>query len=566
MRKQYEAFDILAVGRRARNYLTRMVDDAHDCLPYWYVQINSVPAYARHVRVDDAELVASWYEALVSVRHMLGPEERAAEVEEALLRHLLESWGPQGLRYHKPYAWTKTIHASFHEMGYVLSALNRVLTEHPGHTEAEQLAAGLVRGMRGLVWERTTATFWSGDWDLGEKIYEFPGDVYLRDGGFVPARVTGRGEECIRNAVLLQPLVQRAEKFNDEVALDLAEGIANHLLGLARYFNWKGEFFGHVHSAVWFAAGLARLGRIMNNERYVTRAHDIYRYVLSLSSAFGWVPEYAQWRPLNEEHCETCCIKDMIECGFELIECGYDYWDVINKFTRNQLVEQQIKDGCFVSVDNTRPDENGYTWREIDQRVVGGWSGGAEPNSISLARFRSIAGCCAGTAPQALHMVWERIVEQRNGSVYVNFPMTHCHALADVTAGYPNEGFVRVKAGQPGRYIVRVYAWMGQQLELLVNGAQRPVLFREGGVCVEGVGAGDVIELRHVLRDEEKCEKARGQEYHVIWRGPDVVEMKEAGAPLRLYQRTLGVPKEYPQPVRVHGNGEVAMRPTGQKG
>ena len=564
MRKQYEAFDLLAVARRARNYLTRMVDDACDCLPYWFVQINENPAYARHVRVDDAELVASWYEAIVCVRHILGADARATAVEQAFIRHLLKSWGPQGLRYHEPYPWSNTNHASFHEMGYVLNALNRLLLEQPGHAEAEQRTRELVRGLRGLVVQRRTATFWSGDWALPEKVYEFPGDVYLRDGGFVPERVTGRGEECIRNAVLLMPLAVRADLFKDEVALDVAEGIANHLLGLSRYFNWKGEFFGHVHSAVWFAAGLARLGRITNNLRYVTRANDIYRYVLGLSSPFGWVPEYAQWRPINEEHCETCCIKDMIECGFELIDCGYDYWDVINKFTRNQLAEQQIQDGSFVGVDNTRDDKDGHTWRAMDERVVGGWSGGAEPNSLSLARFRSIAGCCVGTAPQALEMVWQRIVTHRDGTLHVNLPMTHTSALADVAIGYPNAGWLRVTAKMPGTYLVRVFDWMGPCLELTVDGVRRPVVFADGCVCCEDLRAGQVMTLAHPLQETVRNETARGTEYRVTWRGPDVVRMDPPGLPLKLYQRECGVANQYPQPAAA-GSGPVSMRPTEQK-
>ena len=49
--KQYETFSLEDVARRARHYLTNMVDEEYDYLPYWYVQINEAPAYAKHVRV-----------------------------------------------------------------------------------------------------------------------------------------------------------------------------------------------------------------------------------------------------------------------------------------------------------------------------------------------------------------------------------------------------------------------------------------------------------------------------------------------------------------------------------
>jgi len=563
--KQYETFDLAAVAERARHYLTHMVDEAYDYLPYWYVQINEAPAYAKHVRVDDAELVASWYEAIVSVRHILGPESLATEVEEAFRRHLMKSWGPKGLRYHEDYPWAQTNHSSFHEMAYILGALNRILEEHPDDTEAERRASELVRGMRELVVERKIRTFWSGDYVYSDKIYEFPGDVYLRDGGWVPERVTGRGEMSIRNGMMLHSLVVRAERHGDEVALDLAEGMANHLLGLSRYFNWKGEFFGHVHSAVWVASGLARLGRLMKNDFYIEKAGKIHAYVKSISSSFGYVPEYAQWYPQTEVHCETCCIKDMIQASLELIDCGRDHWDLVHRYVRNQLTEQQVQDGSFVSVDNSREDSDGHTWRDIDKRVAGGWSGGGEPNSVSLQRFRAIAGCCVGTAPQALKLVWDRIVTADDNHVTVNMPINRDHDLAKVEIGYPNDYSIKVTAKRDGAHRIRVFGWMGNLIELKRNGAPVPVAYSDGCALFPEVKAGDTLELRHPFEERDIPETVRGLNLTVKWRGPDVVDMDPPGLPLRLYQRELGIKKVYPPPVLGGAKADVSMKPTEQK-
>ena len=109
--------------------------------------------------------------------------------------------------------------------------------------------------------------------------------------------------------------------------------------------------------------------------------YNIYNYVKGLSSEYGWVPEYTQWFPMSETHCETCCIRDMIECSLELADSGYDTWDVANKFVRNHLSEQQIKNGGFISVDNNHETEFDRTYKDIDKRVVGGWSGGGEGRS-----------------------------------------------------------------------------------------------------------------------------------------------------------------------------------------
>jgi hypothetical protein len=316
------------------------------------------------------------------------------------------------------------------------------------------------------------------------------------------------------------------------------------------------------------ACGLVQLGRLAAKPFYVKRGRDIFHYVLGQSSAFGWVPEYAQWHPMGEEHCETCCIKDMIYCAFELIDAGYpEYWDVVNRFVRNQLSEQQVKDGRFIGVDNTRPDTVDTTFRDLDRRIVGGWSGGGEPNSISLRRFRSVAGCCVGTAPQALERVWERIVESSGRRIAVQLPIDKDDARAAVSTGYPNEGWLQVKAKKAGDYAVRVLPFMERGLLVSLDGVRRPAWVQDGRLEFAGLRRGQTIRLEHDLRDETRAECARDREYQVTWRGSDVVDMTPHGEPLRLYQRRADLPKEIPPPPpRKEGvPSALDARPTEQK-
>jgi hypothetical protein len=563
---RYEKFRPLESARLALNYLTGMVDERYDHLPFWLVMPHENPARAKHTRVDDAELVASWYEAIDAVRGMLGTDE-GAEVEAGVRRHLMKSWGERGLRFHEDYPWSRTNHSSFHEMAYVLSALNRIVEKDPSDAGAEGRASGLVRGMRSLVVERKVRTFWSGDFPETEPVYEFPNDVYLREGGFDLTRHTGRGEQPIRNGMMLHSLVRRWEIAQDDVALDLARGIANHLLGVSHYFNYRMEFFGHVHSAVWVASGLVRLGRFLGEERYVARGRGIYDYVRSISSSFGWVPEYAQWFAPGEVFCETCCIKDMIQCATELVDAGLDgYWNDIVLFSRNQLVENQVRDGRFVAADDSIPDTEDTTFRGIDRRVVGGWSGGAEPNSISLLKFRSIAGCCVGTAPQALEIVWDRAVEAGPERITANVPVDKETGDYGLAMDYPDAARMALTPKRRSDVAFRLYPWMQGEIGVSVDG--RPADHeREGGLAVvKGVPAGSAVELTHDVSTRDVPERVRGADYVVRWRGPDVVDMEPRGEPLRLWQRRADVPKEYPEPVRerTDGAGFVAA-PTRQK-
>jgi hypothetical protein len=563
---QYEKYDLKADARRALNYLISMVDPRVDYLPYWFIGANENPAWARHCRVDDAELVASWYEALVSVQQVLATRQ-GAKVLDGFKKHLMRSWGEHGLRFHEPYPWSNTLHSSFHEMAYILSALNRWRSLEPDNKQVIRRQRELVRGMRGLVHERKIRTFWSGDYPFKEPVYEFPNDIWIKDKGWDYTRVTGRGEEPVRNGMMLHALVKCHQLFGDEVALDLATGMANHLIGISRYFNYKGEFFGHVHSAVWVACGLVLLGRLKGNELYIRKGHQIFTYVLGMSSSFGWVPEFAQWHAPDEEFCETCCIKDMVFCALELIDAGFpQYWDVVNRFMRNQMTENQIKDTSFIGVDNSRPDTPDTTFKDIDKRLVGGYSGGAEIASISLKRFRSVAGCCVGTAPQALLEVYQRIVQTTGKSTLVNLPIDRDHQALSLRTGYPNEGFVEITARKTGNFGLRVLPFQRQGMVLSVAGRRQPVWIKDDCVWAD-LKKGQAMRLEHDIANETRKEFVRGRQYEVIWRGCDVIDILPHGEPLRLYQRVAGQPKDIPAPGprTAAAPGKINAAPTEQK-
>lgn len=559
----FEKFNPMESAKLVHHYITNMVDEAYDNLPYWLLLPNKKPAEAAHCRVDDAELVGSWYEGLVSAMEMLETSE-GDNVKQSLRRHLMKSWGEHGLRFCEKYPWTHTVHSSFHEMGYILPGLNKISEEYPDDEEVEMRISNLIKGMRSLVIERKVRTFWSGDFNETEPIYEFPNDVYLKEGGFDLTRHTGRGEQAIRNAVMLQALVRRYELKDDEIALDLATGIANYVLGPSRYFNYRMEYFGHVHSAMWFACGLVKLGRLTDNETYIKKGKAIYDYTRSMSSNFGWVPEYAQWHPMSEEHCETCCIRDMIICADELIKCGYpEYWNDMNLFARNQLMENQVKYTGYVVCDNSKPDGNGITYRNIDKRMIGGFTGGSEPDSISLTRFRSIAGCCVGTAPVALKTVWENAVSDDNGILCVNIPCDKETDTYKTESFIPNDGKIIITAKANGKFGFRIYEWIDTP-KFFVNGKETEAE-NLNGIAFAELSDGDIFELRFNLETVAKKEIVRDTEYTVYWRGCDVVDMTPRGEHVRLYQRNSDVPKYYPLPEDVEYTGAANMGPTQQK-
>lgn len=558
---EYQRFDPLKSAKLSLHYLTSMTDPALGHLPYWLVAPVQNPAFAEHCRVDDAELAASWYEGLSCVREMLGTSE-GGDVEAALRSHVLnpDAWGPQGLRFHASRPWIDLVYCSFHEMGYVLSALNRMLETDPEDQEAEKRASELVRGLRSLVIEYKVRTPWSGPMEIGEPTYAFPNDVYLRDKGIDLSICSGAGEAVLRNAVVITPLVNRYERKGDAVALDLAVGLANHLIGMSHYFNFKMEFFGHVHSAVWTAIGLVKLGRLLQQDRYVAKGKGIYDYVRRFSSAFGWVPEYMQWQLIADERCETCCIKDMMQCALELVDCGFpEYWDDVHRFWRNQMVENQIVDTRFVATDAAATETAQRTYRDMGNRILGGFSGGSLPNSNPLAKFRSVAGCCAGTAPQAMLSAWRVATEFRRGILTINLPVNKDCAQAHVEVGYPNEGILRIKLKRACRVVVRVFPWMPVPHEGTIDGRPAGLERRDDLVFFPTCEKGSLLELRHELKTRRVMEHVAGNDFFGIWRGPDMIDILPHGLGYRFYQRQTDLPKEYPNPPADKTSGVVEV-------
>ena len=559
---RYQQYDLVEDARRVLSYIDNMTDRAYGCLPFWLVVPHKKPAEAEHCKVDDAELVGSWFEAVDSLEGILGRSEVTRELYDGFRSQLMDSWGEHGLRFHKKHPWTHTIHSSFHEMGYILPALNRLVRNDPEDKEAEMRAAGLVRGMRSLVIERRVRSFWSGDSIESEPLYEFPNDIYVKDRGFDMSHHTGRGEQSIRNAVSMHALVDRYVIAKDEVALELAIGLANHLLGPSRYFNYKMEFFGHVHSSVWIAAGLIYLGRVTGEEKYITAGKRIYDYVRSLSSDYGWVPEFAQWKPMNEEHCETCCLKDMILCARELIECGYsEYWNDVNLIARNQLTENQVKYTGYVVSDDSLPDGGGKTYHHLAERIIGGYTGGAEPNSISINRFRSIAGCCVGTAPIALGILWENTVTKKDGVYTVNIHTEKRTDEYSLTHRMPDEGVITLEMKVAGKAGFRLYPWMGE-VALLKNGATVRAEATADGVILTEASAGDTLTLTFAIETVVKKESFAGAEYTEYWRGGDMIDIEPRGEHIRLYQRDNEKEKYYPTPEDVTFTGTSDRGPT----
>ncbi len=546
---EFKPFEPLEHANLSINYLTEMTDAKLGYLPYGVVVPFKNPPFAEHNRIDDALLVPSWYEGLSCAREMAGSE-RGAAVEEALLNKLLgEGWDDNsGLRFPVRRPWSgKMDYCLISEMATVLSALNRALEVSPKNKLAEKRSADLVAGLRKLVVESKIRAVEIGEVGNEETCFSFPVDVYVLGKGLTPEISTGFSDWELRCSVLITPLVKRYALTEDEAALDLAVGLANRITAISHFFTMRNEFSGQVHSAIWTASGLARLGRVAGQDRYIAKAKGLYDYVRRNSSAFGWVPEYMQWQLIADERCEAFCIKDMMECALELVDCGFpEYWDDIHRFWRNHLAQSQLADTGFMPDTKSPADTEMRTYKNMPARLLGGCFGGSAPNGMLLSRYNSISGYASGVAPQGMLLAWRRAIEYSRGTATINFPVNCENEVAQVRVGYPNEGAIRVKLKKACRVIVRVFPWMPTPHEGTRGGRPAALERRDDQVSFSNSEKGAELEFTHELKMRRVLENVMGLDFFGLWRGADMVDILPHGQGYRLYQRGVGVAVENP--------------------
>ena len=508
-----------------------MVDEKLGGLPYGEVLPYVLAPFAEHTRRDDAELAAEWYEGLSCCRELLGTDE--GKEQEAKMRALVldpACWEKKtGLRFPSRRPWTgPDDYCALPELGPVLSALNRMLAVAPDDREAAERAGGLVAGLRRLV--------------------------------VAPELATGYADATMRLSTLIHPVMVFHDRTGSEEALDLARGLANAITGFSHFFSSKTEFQGEVHAALVTAAGLARLGRVLSQDRYVARAKSLYDYVRRHSSAFGWVPEFLQWQLPADERCDAANVAAMMVCAMELVECNFpEYWDDIHRFWRNHLVQCQFDDTAFVPAPETPPaDTAARTYRDIRGRLRGGMTGAAGPAFLFLNAPRIVSCRAAALAPRAMLWAWRRAVEINRDLITLNFPVARETDFAKVSVGYPNEGEIRIKVKKPCRINLRVYPWMTSPYEGTIDGKPAGLERREDHISFPKVRKGGTALFRHALRTVRVLENLTALDFYGLWRGPDMIDVLPhgTGPGYRLYQCALGVPRE-PVPPASAETGDI---------
>jgi len=423
------------------------------------------------------------------------------------------------------------------------------------------------------LWEQTRALYALIYWHLDN-----PDDEILRyikgivEAVFALSRQEGKQRifpnQVIRNigqgyysvGAMVDPLVKVYEITGDSKALQMAEGLTHFMLSPRNgLFDEEGKFSTFYRTVVSAINGVSRFAALVDDPHITRRVKTIHDHARSLSTSYGSTP-------CTEPACSN---MELTQSAFSLIKLGYDeYWDEIDRVSRNQVVESQFLDpGEWVKkkatkgrildketwvYENYKPDQatlpyDDYT--NVVQRSVGGFMWTAADEHLFVPA--SLMLCCSAHALRIFHLLWQNTLSEDWNGMTLNFHYNAENRLGEVISWEPFIGKTTIVPRQNARLRVRIpeYA-VGTPVKATRAGALSHVEIRGRYVNFGFVNAGEECSVEFglrprtteenqlVFRNKDCSQLVETKHYQARWRGNTVVEISpESKEEKRIYKR-----------------------------
>ena len=539
-----DTYGLQDAARLASLSMLARMDLSRGGQPFFRIYPFASPPRAEHEKWDDGDMTGRYVEALSLARRMTGIP---MDPRETLLRQYLAGlFNPNdGLCYTRGSDWTPRRACLFSQSSAMLGAL--AWYRETGSPQARRLLDRHVNGLMRLAVDR-------GDYVYFPK-YEFDGKQFVDEpkGTDAPPWYSGR---------LLLPMVEYWQLSGREDVRAFIEKLIRYTTQVSTFIKPDGAvergegWWGHLHSTMDMAAGIAGFGRLTGRRELVEWAGRVYDWIgRTHTTRYGWVADVS-----GGHICESCAIASRIRLGLALYRAGVvDPFGEIDRCLRNQLLENQFSDLSFLApLAPDTPRTAQATYVGIDRMIRGTFQCWGTAND--LLGHDDIEGCGAGGGVQGLALAWNAMAEWRDASggkelrLHLLFnrrvhaapqpPLTAGTPIAaEVWSWLPNEGRVLVVAHQP---IARVALRLPDGAERASarvsryprtsNGVRDQAVELDGHyVLVSTVDAGERLELTFGLQRSESVEVAAGARYHTSWKGSAVLALEPRGTKVPLY-------------------------------
>jgi hypothetical protein len=496
-------------ARRSYNYFDRMVDA--DGLPYFNI-FWTEPAEAAHDWPDFGDVMSRALQGAIMGRHMTGEK---AEIEETWQRKVLSYLGPDDGLLYRP-ATTFSQHVA--DAGDQMLTLYALVTAYADNGDPA-LRAAVMRMVDGMIARA----------DAGE-----PGMRFL-------------------DGFSIKGLMAAARYADYEPALALAGRSVRHIFVDAPLFSPDNTFRhgGHMHGNLRCLVGSADYALATHDPVLFSRVDALYRWVRGTATRFGFLPE-AIGRKADVVLCETCALMDYLGLAVTLANHGHpEYWGDIERVVRNQLIENQLVDASWLASDPTgRPDTHQFTWRDVGERMVGGYAGWSSPTHILAVRetlgahwggdelhgkTRAFQNCCGGSGTHAFFIAWKNAARYDAGRLDVHMHIDKLLPQAEIRGYQPYQGLLTIKLTAPAEIKVRIPEWVSPD-EMRVEASSGLISGKAWGnyLHLGAHAAGEQLRISYPLAEYAEEESIgnpgwRQYRYRAAWRGDTVMEMIPLG-------------------------------------
>jgi len=465
--------------------------------------------------------------AFQDLREMTGNRE-GREVEDSLRRRVLGYIRDDGLAWLPPYALTCDLsdHRPCASNWTTDKAISMLIGSYLRDGNPADLARArkLILGLRSLArWDGGRAYYpgGMGGWREGKWLFTGCSDLY----------------PCILDAIAGY-LEAAPDKEILEFARAFAEGMMAGLqenLGANR-IREDGSFGGansHLHMRA--VLGVARLGALTKNRRYLEWARKVYDWLMTQGTDWGWFPESP-----GTANSETCATGDMVALAACLAGAGYTgYRDDVERFIRNYCREAQFVPTPEYEVlyrsKHPGASESAEGIRQA-RDFKGGFVARLTPNSLTMGDHLSMMGCCPPEAMRALAVAWRNVVTETADGVFINLGFDRDAAQARVVSFAPSSGRLTAVAGKAATFYLRPPSWAARD---------RVNAFR-GRAKVEPVWKGEYVMFRKVEPGQEltitwplirftQTVSVGGGKYTYEWLGNTVIGVDPPGKGLPLF-------------------------------
>jgi hypothetical protein len=292
----------------------------------------------------------------------------------------------------------------------------------------------------------------------------------------------------------------------------------------------KTAWEGHLHAWMDTFAGIircARAGGGLDRKAVVTRSQKLYAWVKrNYTSPYGWVAD-----SVGSKTCETDTITSAIRLALELIKEGHtEYWNDIERFVRNQLVENQFRD----------VDRLGIQDPLTASGLRGAFESYANPNTLIAIQEGTIEGCCINGGIRGLFLAYQNAIHETDAAIHVNLLLSHATPSVEVVSYLPYEGRLDLHPKTSKTLRVRCPDWLNPEAMRVEGplGLRHEPESETHSLRISGVKPSMRIILSFEQREEKSTSVVAGKNYDVRWRGDTVLHLSPPGEPYPIYQRT----------------------------